>query len=748
MAVDTVARALAASALDSIQQTGGRYVGDTPLTAGNEQAELNQFVKNVTGGNPQKGDEVADRNTGNIWKYDGNTWKIYSFNPDHAQVQQNKNDIINLRQRVTKNEQDITKLNNDLTQEKIDRKTKDDDLQDQIDALQALAKGVREVVGTYADMEQLDKTMLVDGDIINVLADETRDGINAYYRFDHATQTYNFIGSISPYYTKVQIDTKEQALKDLIDKKQNKLIPFDNSIELIPDPNTGEVAIRAKLTGTTSDEPIEDGDLLFTNGGAWKLAPTINGQKVLENPTFFAPTTLGNEGQIITVNADGDLVWVDNGGGGTVNGLEINGIAQPIAPDTKIIALNTNDTLTENPDTNVLSVSKANIPITKDEYANLTQAEKEDETKVYLITDDVTDTPVVISNINDDDITAQSEDFTRSNKYLTEKFNNLKVTLNDTETVVNPTLKIYAPTETYVAGSIPVLGQDNIPRFSLDYLSGLKVNNTSHFGANDVPEIYVPTEAGTDGKAVIWSDADNKPVWGDASKVTLNGTVTTDASFYAPVTSAPLGKVLKSSGDNTAPVWSDSYIPQMTINNSVYSGANANPTFFAPFTNRPSAAKKYMISDGTNGTYAGIEIPSIDMYDGSCTAPKAGSWTRVGNNLKLYAGTPGYTTYFAVDSVSIQPKFSGTYELTMSCLHVRSSTSGWLSFAWGTSSGSTIFSRAWNTDNSGTRIPFICRCVLHCTGGVWYYPLFKNSGTSGDDSVSYVNITVNLLQLD
>lgn len=747
MSVDLIARGMSGYAISLVKNNQGKYIGNVGLTVGNEQQQLTDFVKNETGGNPQMNDRVGDINTGIIWTYNGTRWIQGVVDPNAQQIQKNKNDITALTNRVTKNENDIVDLKDGLNQEKVDRQNKDDDLQDQIDALQALAKGVREVVGTHADMEALDKTLLVDGDIINILADETHDGINAYYRFDHAAQDFVFIGSISPYYTKIQIDNKELALKELIDKKQNKLVPVDNSIELTPDPDTGEVLIKANLAGTLSDTPVEDSEDVFTSGGAYKLAPTLNGHKVVENPTFYAPETIGTQGQIITVNAAGDLEWVDNTGGGTIDGLEINGVAQPVTPDTKIIQVNTDDTLTEDVNTNTFSVSKANIPITKDEYNNLPQADKESESKVYLITDDTTDVPVVISNINDDDITSQSEDFTRSNKYLTEKFENLKVTLNTTETVVNPDLKIYAPTEGYIAGSIPVLGDDNVPRFSLNYLSGLKVNGATHFGANDVPEIYVPTEAGTDGKAVLWSDADNKPIWGDASKVTLNGTETTDASFYAPVTSGTEGQILVSKGENNAPEYSNVYVPKLTLNGTTYNGVSANPTFYAPTTNRPNAVKKYMVSNGTIGTYAGVEVPAIDMYDGSCTAPKQGSYTNV-SNLKFYAGTPGYTSYFSVDSVSFQPKYSGTYELSMNCLHVRASTSGWLSFAWGSSFGGSIFSHYWNTDNSGTRIPFVCRCILHCNASTWYYPLFKNSGTSGDDAVSYINITVKLLQLD
>lgn len=698
MSVDIIARALGGRALALIQNSGGRYVGNTNLTAGQEQQQLTDYVKNETGGNPQLNDRVGDITTGIIWTFNGTKWVEGVVDPNAQQIQKNKNDIANLTKRVTKNEDDIVDLQDGLAQEKIDRQAKDDDLQDQIDALQALAKGVKEVVGTYADMEALDKTLLTDGDIINVLSDETHDGINAYYRFDQAAQAYTYIGSISPYYTKIEIDNKENKLKEEIAKKQNKLIAGDG-IELT-DNGDETVTIKAKLEGLQSDTPLENGDKYFTDGGAYKLAPTLNGQKVLENPTFYAPETIGTEGQIITVNAAGQLAWVDNTGGGTIDGLEINGVTQPVTPDTKIIQINTDDSLTENADTNTFYVSKANVPIVKDDYNNLTQAQKEDETKVYLITDDVTDVPVVISNINDEDITSQSEDFTRSNKYLTEKFNNLKITLNGSEAVVNTDLKI-----------------------------------------------YTPIEAGDDGKAVLWSSADNKPVWGDASKVTLNGATTTNASFYAPVVSGASGRVLKSMGENVAPEWSDTYVPKLTLNGTIHTGSAANPTFYAPNLNRPSDAKKYMISNGTAGDYAGIEIPSIHTYNGSCTATSGGTNVKV-SGMTLFSGTPSYTHYFTVDGESFKCTYSGTYLVNMRSLTKRAARDGYLYYQIGTSGATTMASHYFKTDNPGQNFPFNGDCIIHCTAGVWYYPFFKNTNSGGNDTVSDISLTVQLLQLD
>ena len=743
MSVDLIARGMSGYAMNlALNGATKKFIGSTALTAGNEQAELTAYDKNVTGGNPVKGDQIADTRTGTIWEYNGAQWFVSSYNPDRAQITINKNDIADIRNelgdyddRITKNENDITDLNTKLTQEIKDRKDedkklsdKDDDLQDQIDAISALAKGVKEVVGTYADIANIDKDKLVTGDIINVLADETRDGVNAYYRYDADTQQYTFIGTIAPYYTKIETDNKLTDLKDTIDQEhQDKLDELDEKIQkkqnklvagkgvILTDDTVTETTTIAITTEDTTDTPVENSEQAFNAGGAYKLAPTLNGQKVLENPTFYAPETIGTENQIITVDANGQLVWADNeGGGGDVRKVTINNIEQPLDPIDKILSIDTDDTLTERAGTNILSVSKANIPITKAEYEALPQADREDESKVYLITDDVTDAPELVTEIDDTMDAAQSEVNTRSNKYITD---NIQTSLSSLETWrINSGMTINGEVKAFM-------------------------DNT--FDAT----FYAPLEAGTAGKAIVWDDTNNKAVWGDASKVTLNGTETTDAVFYAPTTSGTEGQILKSKGENNAPEYSDDYVPKITLNGTAYSGVNANPTFYAPTVTPSSAAKKYMINNGTTGTYSGIEIPSIDVYDGSCTVPQSGSWTNV-SSLKFYSGTPSYTSFFSVDSVSFLPKYSGTYELSMNCLHTRSSTSGWLSFAWGASSGSSLYSHYLNTDNSGTRIPFVCRCVLHCNANTWYYPLFKNSGTSGNDAVSYISFTVNLLQLD
>lgn len=87
-----------------------------------------------------------------------------------------------------------------------------DYIEQQIQALILAAKGVRDVVGSKAELDNYNTDLLVIGDIINVLADETRGNANTYYRWD-GQLPFTYIGDIASYYTKVEFN-------GLIDEKQ------------------------------------------------------------------------------------------------------------------------------------------------------------------------------------------------------------------------------------------------------------------------------------------------------------------------------------------------------------------------------------------------------------------------------------------------------------------------------------------------------------------------------------------------
>lgn len=85
------------------------------------------------------------------------------------------------------------------------RDAADLDLQEQIDAISS-ASDVVDVVGTYAELQNYDTSKLGNNDIIKVLTDETHDDAISYYRWDDTTETFTYIGSQGPFYTKSETD--------------------------------------------------------------------------------------------------------------------------------------------------------------------------------------------------------------------------------------------------------------------------------------------------------------------------------------------------------------------------------------------------------------------------------------------------------------------------------------------------------------------------------------------------------------
>ena len=86
------------------------------------------------------------------------------------------------------------------------RQAADNNLQSQIDGITA-SSDVKDIVGTYADLQNYDTSTLGDNDIIKVLQDESHSNETTYYRWSTSTDTFTLIGEEGPYYTKSQTDT-------------------------------------------------------------------------------------------------------------------------------------------------------------------------------------------------------------------------------------------------------------------------------------------------------------------------------------------------------------------------------------------------------------------------------------------------------------------------------------------------------------------------------------------------------------
>lgn len=139
-----------------------------------------------------------------------------------TQITTNKNDIADLTQVV---QDDYTELDTaikaeetrakgveenlqqQLTSETTNRENADTNLQEQIDAITS-SSDVKDIVGTYAELQNYDKTTLGDNDIIKVLKDETKENASTYYKYILSTQSFQYIGAEGPFYTKSEADNK------------------------------------------------------------------------------------------------------------------------------------------------------------------------------------------------------------------------------------------------------------------------------------------------------------------------------------------------------------------------------------------------------------------------------------------------------------------------------------------------------------------------------------------------------------
>ena len=120
-----------------------------------------------------------------------------SLTNDSGYITNEVNDLVNY---YDKNETDTL-----IATEAETRDAADLDLQGQIDAISS-ASDVVDVVGTYAELQSYDTSKLSDNDIIKVLTDETHDDAISYYRWNDTTNTFTYIGSQGPFYTKSETD--------------------------------------------------------------------------------------------------------------------------------------------------------------------------------------------------------------------------------------------------------------------------------------------------------------------------------------------------------------------------------------------------------------------------------------------------------------------------------------------------------------------------------------------------------------
>ena len=168
-----------------------------------------------------------------------------------------------------------------LGTEITNRENADIGLQGQIDAITS-ATDVKDIVGTYQDLQNYDTQHLGNNDIIKVLQDSTHNNAMTYYRWviTGGVGAWSYIGQEGPYYTKSETETLLQVKQNTIDSS-HKL-----SADLVDDTSsTNKFVSSSDITNWNSKQnaltfdttPTSDSTNPVTSGGIYTYVNTIVG---------------------------------------------------------------------------------------------------------------------------------------------------------------------------------------------------------------------------------------------------------------------------------------------------------------------------------------------------------------------------------------------------------------------------------------------------------------------------------------
>ena len=205
-----------------------------------------------------------------------------------------------------------------LSAETSARENADIGLQGQIDAITS-SSDVKDIVGTYTELQNYDTSTLGNDDIIKVLQDSTHNNAMTYYRWiiSGGTGSWQYIGEEGPYYTKSETET-------LLNNKQDEITSSNKLLsDLVDDTNQTNkfVTENEKTTWNTEIENLQEEDELLkrnlqTTTGSGE---EVTLEKTAELDFVKPPLPRGNTKQNTTTGKN--LLNTSNANTTTVNGV-------------------------------------------------------------------------------------------------------------------------------------------------------------------------------------------------------------------------------------------------------------------------------------------------------------------------------------------------------------------------------------------------------------------------------------------
>lgn len=152
-------------------------------------------------------------------------------------------------------------------------------LQTQIDAITA-SSDVKDVVGTYTDLQNYNTSTLGNNDIIKVLQDSTQNNETTYYRWviTNDVGAWVLIGSEGPYYTISSANNTFVKNTDIATASTVGIIKVGNGLNIA---NDGTLSVASQATPIISIS--NSGTITLTDNTSYKITPT-------GNITFSLPT--------------------------------------------------------------------------------------------------------------------------------------------------------------------------------------------------------------------------------------------------------------------------------------------------------------------------------------------------------------------------------------------------------------------------------------------------------------------------
>lgn len=407
------------------------------------------------------------------------------------------------------------------------RDAADLDLQGQIDAISS-ASDVVDVVGTYAELQAYDTSKLSDNDIIKVLTDETHDDAISYYRWNDATNTFTYIGSQGPFYTKSETDATFVPQTRTINGKglNSDVVLTAADVNALPAstviPTVNDATLTIQKNGTTVTTftansaqnatanisvPMDTSDL--TNGAGYITSAAVptNVSDLVNDAGYITASDYATNVTSGTIKVTGAF-GLDMSNSGELKGAVVSTSDYPsmwndavVSKGTLENALSAKNYATQS---DIPTVNDATLTIQKNgtNVATFTANSATNQTANITVPTDTSDLTNGAGFITSAAVPTKTSDLTNDSGFVTNQVNNLANYYD--QTAIN---------SMFNALSVPTKTSDltndsgfltSIPIASASTLGGVKIGNGINIAADGTISAAISA-------SLEWDDIANKP---------------------------------------------------------------------------------------------------------------------------------------------------------------------------------------------------------------------------------------------